>query len=77
MPGGYTSTENFIYVLHETSDLMKKIFAHYGYEYWAWLSDRWPLPLLLQIIDRYLPAVNLTDPVCTRLPDFPTLWHKV
>ena len=65
--------------LRATRDIRpnEQIFAHYGYAYWAWLSDRWPLHLLLQIIDRCLPAVNLLDPVWTRLPDFPTLRHKV
>jgi hypothetical protein len=65
--------------LRATRDIRpnEQIFAHYGYAYWAWLSDRWTLPLLLQIIDRYRSAVNLSDPVWTRLPEFPTLWHKV
>ncbi len=51
--------------LHATRDFRpnEQIFAHYSYEYWAWLSNKWPLPLLLQIIDHYFHAVNLTDPV--------------
>jgi hypothetical protein len=55
--------------LRATRDIRptEQIFAHYGYEYWAWLSDRWPQPLLHQIIRRYVSAVNLTDPVWRRI----------
>ena len=65
--------------LRATRDIRPKeqIFAHYGYEYWAWLSDQWTLPLQLQIIRRYFTAVNLTDPVWRRLPNFLTLWRTV
>jgi hypothetical protein len=57
--------------LRATRDIRpnEQIFAHYGYDYWACLSDRWPLPLLLQIIDRYASAVDLLDPRWTRLKD--------
>ena len=39
------------------------------------MAERLPLPLLIQIIERYLSAVNLTSPTWRNCSHTPTLWH--
>ena len=53
----------------------EQIFAHYGDGYWTSLVDRWSLPLLVQIVERYLPVINLTAPEWQSTPHSPTLWR--
>ena len=52
----------------------EQIFAHYGYGYWRDLAHLWPLPLLYQIIERYINDINLTSPAFYDLPHIGLLW---